>query len=162
MTRGAQLDPDRDLDVALAAAAETSRVIAGADAKAGLVLAAQGVALAGTASAVRAGPPPSDVVQVLAVPVIVFAGVTVLLLVACLWPRMNGPASAWFAFPVLSLGETPSPRPDEADLAEQAWAQARALAQIAQRKYRWFRAALLSGAAGLATFTTWVALLASV
>lgn len=162
MTTGVHLDPDRDLDLALSTAAEMNRVIAGADAKAGLVLAAQGVALAGIASALRAGPPLPAVVELVAVGVIVLAGISVVLLVACLWPRTHGAGAAWFAFPALGLGAAPTPRPDAAEFAEQAWEQAGALAEIARRKYRWFRTALLSGAGALAAFTTWIALLASV
>jgi hypothetical protein len=85
----------------------------------------------------------------------------VLLLVASLWPRMHGSASAWFAFPVLGEEGVPARRPDTAQLAEQAWAQAGALAEIARRKYRWFRAALVVAAAGLGVFTAWITLLAS-
>jgi hypothetical protein len=162
MTTGVHLDPDRDLDLALTTAAEMNRMIAGADAKAGLVLAAQGVALAGIASALRAGPPLPAVVELVAVGVIVLAGISVILLVACVWPRTHGSGAAWFAFPALGLGAVSAPRPGAAELAEQAWAQAGVLAEIARRKYRWFRAALLSGAVGLAAFTTWIALLASV
>jgi hypothetical protein len=161
MTTRIGLEPERDLEIALLTAAETNRVIAGADAKAGLVLAAQGVVLAGIASAMRAGPQLPGFAQVLAVGATVLAGIAVLLLVGSLWPRMHGSASAWFAVPVLGRESVPACRPDTTQLAEQAWAQAGALAEIARRKYRWFRAALVVASTGLVAFTAWIALLGS-
>jgi hypothetical protein len=162
MTPGTRLDPDRDLDIALSTASEMNRVIAAADAKAGLVLAAQGVVLAGMASGLRADVPLPGLARATALLAVVLACSAVLLLVAALWPRTRGAGAAWFAFPSLNLGEIPPPRPDAAELAGQAWAQAGALAAIARRKYRWFRAALAGGTAGLLAFTAWIAIVASV
>ncbi len=160
MTTGAQLDPDRDLDVAMAVAAEVNRVIATADAKTGLVLAAQGVVLAGVASSMRSGPVPLMSLRIGAVVVLAVAVIVVLLLLASLWPRTGDPEPRWFAFTALRHDNdgTVPPRPDTERLATQAWMQTATLADIARRKFQWFRAALVVGTVELVGFVIWVAL----
>lgn len=112
-----------------------NRVIAAADPKTGLVLAAQGVVLAGTASSLRSGLALSTAARVGAVAVVVVAGVAVLLLGVALWPRWRSSAPVRFALPGLQIGEdgTVHARPPLPQLAEQAWLQADALATIAWR-----------------------------
>lgn len=154
-------DPHRDLEIALFACAETNRVIAAADVKAGLVLAAQGVVLAGLVSGLGRGPlPPLARAGVLVV--LVLAGCAVLLLLGALWPRLRSEVPSWLAFPGLRAvnGDILPDRPPYAVLAEQAWRQAGALAAIARSKYRWFRAAVATGAADVLLFATWLAIAA--
>lgn len=156
------LTADRELDVALGTAAEVNRVIAVADVKAGLVLAAHGVVLAGLASALRAGPELSMPIRVGAVVVLAVGGCAMVLLAAALWPRMTAPAPTWFAFPSLCVdanGHVP-PRPPTAQLVDQAWAQVGALAAIARSKYLWFRAAAVAGLVELVGFAVWIAAVA--
>ncbi|WP_281689991.1 hypothetical protein [Pseudonocardia thermophila] len=148
MTSGDGLPAERDLDIALAVASEINRVIAAADAKAGLLLAAEGVVLAGSAAGGAGAGPPFGYLRGAAV---VLAAISVVLLVIALWPRTGG-SSAWLAFPALNVGESPPDRPGLTQLADEAWAQAGTLAAIARRKYGWFRSALLVGAAGLLVF----------
>jgi hypothetical protein len=152
-------DPDRDLAAALAAGSETSRVIAVADTKAGLVLAVQGVVLAGLVSSLRSHPPAGGDRSGAAV-VLVLTAVTVLLLLAALWPRTTAPAASWFAFPALRLAPhaPPPARPPVTELADQAWHQAAALADVARRKFRWFRVASVIAGVDVAAFAAWTLL----
>lgn len=138
--------------------AEVSRVIGAADTKAGLLLAAHGVVLASTVSAVRApGSLPWTAPGIVAVGAALLA---VLFLLATLWPRLPGAGSGWFAFTTL---RTHSPddvrgRPALPELADRAWSQAVTLAGIAHHKLRWFRAALLVSAVEFGMFALWVTL----
>jgi hypothetical protein len=158
MTTGEQLEPKRDLTVAMTVVADMARLIGAADTKTGLVLATQGVVLAAVLPSSRpsvavTSSSPSGAVVVLAAAVIV-----VILLLASLWPRTGGAGPQWFAFSTFRADRTVPPRPDEATLADQAWTQATALASIVHRKLRWFRAALLIGAVELGVFGVWVTL----
>jgi hypothetical protein len=154
MTSGARLDPERDLDIAMAVAAETNRVIAAADVKAGLLLAAQGVVLAGSAAGIVSGGSPGGLLRIVAV---LLSGGSVALLAAALWPRTTG-SSPWLAFPALRVDGSARTRPAASELADEAWTQAATLAGITRRKYRWFRAALLAGVAAVLVFMTWIVL----
>lgn len=142
----------------MAVAAETNRVIAAADAKTGLLLAAQGVVLAGSAAGIGGGTSTAGALWIVAVAVLL-SGASVVLLVVALWPRLAG-SSPWLAFPALPLDGPTRDRPPPSELANEAWAQV-ALASIARRKYGWFRAALVAGAAGVLTFASWIVLAAS-
>jgi hypothetical protein len=141
-----------DLDVALRTAAEVNRVVAAADIKSGLVLTAQGVLLGGLSTALRqeAALP----VFVLSVAALVASGISVLLLLAALWPRLGAVGSGWFGLPALEIGDDGAmparPAPDA--LADLAWKQVAELASIARRKFRWFRTAVLVGAVGVGLF----------
>jgi hypothetical protein len=157
MTSGDRLHAERDLDIAMAAAAEINRVIAAADAKAGLLLAAQGVVLAGSAAGIDGGTSPFGALRIVAV---LLSGASVVLLVLALWPRTAG-SSPWLSFPALHVDHAARDRPAQSELANEAWAQAGTLAGIARRKYGWFRAALVAGAAGVLTFASWIVLAAS-
>ncbi|MCO1657347.1 hypothetical protein [Pseudonocardia humida] len=158
MPTGDRLDADRDLDIAMAVAAETNRVIAAADVKAGLLLAAQGVVIAGSAAAIGGGASSLGALWFVAVAVLL-SGASVVLLVIALWPRTAG-SSRWLAFPVLRLDGAVRDRPAPSELANEAWVQAGTLAGIARRKYGWFRAALVAGVAGVLTFASWLVLAA--
>jgi hypothetical protein len=142
-----------DLDVALRTAAEVNRVVAAADIKAGLVLTAQGVLMGGLSTALRqeAALP----VFVLSVAALVASGISVLLLLAAIWPRLGTMTvgSGWFGLPSLEIGDRAMPaRPAPEALADLAWKQVAELASIARRKFRWFRAAVLVGAVGVGLF----------
>ena len=153
---------EQDLDHALAMSAEMNKLIVAADIKAGLVLAALGVVLAGMTSSLRAAPPQPTAPKLIAVLVLIVASVGVLLLGVTLWPRLKPYGSTWLALPGLHLDpdQTVAARPPVKAMADQGWAQAAALAAIARQKYRWFRAAVLVALVDLALFVTWASVTA--
>lgn len=145
------LDSLQDLQIALDVGAETSRAIGAADVKAGLVLAMQGVVLTGFVAAAPRQPA-SDLSRLVVMSGLALAGGAALLLLVALWPRLRPrwPSLSWIAFPGRPDDpDAQSDRPPTAVLAGQAWQQAGALAVIARRKYRWFRAAVLVAVADL-------------
>ncbi|MCU1647303.1 MAG: hypothetical protein JWN03_7578 [Nocardia sp.] len=155
-----RLSPVDDLNTALRTVAEFNRVILAADTKAGLLLTANGFALTGLVTTARTSMSTALVVMAigLAVSLLVCMGY----LAATLRPRLSsaGPGN-WFCFP--SFPADVSDRPTAPTLADQAWQQTGALAEIAQHKYRRFGVALRWTAISLVVFLAWftVALLSA-
>ncbi|MEQ3552487.1 hypothetical protein WIS52_18590 [Pseudonocardia nematodicida] len=148
---------ERDLDIGLSVAAEVNRVVVAMDTKAGFLLATQGVVLAATASALRPGAEMSTA-RGGGIAVLLLAVGAMALVLAVLWPRTHGPAPRWVTFAGFASGAAVPARPNAAVLADQAWLQVSSLAEIARRKLRWFRAALIVASAELAGFVLWLTL----
>ncbi|WP_278263548.1 hypothetical protein [Nocardia sp. AG03] len=142
-----------DLNTALRTISEFNRVILAADTKAGLLLTANGFALTGLVTVGRTGMSATSgaVAIVLSTSLIVcmgYLGVT-------LRPDLRGAgAGNWFCF--LTFPEEGSNRPPAPALADHAWRQAGALAEIARRKYRRFAVALRWSAVSVVVFVVWL------
>ncbi|WP_336081111.1 hypothetical protein [Nocardia sp. SSK8] len=141
-----------DLNTALRTISEFNRVILAADTKAGLLLTANGFALTGLVTVGRSNMSVASgaVAIVLSTSLIVcmgYLGVT-------LRPDLRGAgAGNWFCF--LTFPGESSRRPPAPALADHAWRQAGALAEIARRKYRRFAVALRWSAVSVVVFVVW-------
>ncbi len=152
MIRTKHLAPLDDLNTALRTISEFNRVILAADTKAGLLLTANGFALTGLVTTARTSMNIALVVMAigLAVSLIVCMGY----LAATLRPRLDGAgAGNWFSFPTFPVEVIR--RPMTPALADQAWSQAGALAEIARHKYHRFGVALRWTAISLIVFLAW-------
>lgn len=147
-----RLSPLDDLNTALRTISEFNRVILAADTKAGLLLTANGFALTGLVTTARTSM--SIVLVVMAIGLAVSLIVCMGYLAATLRPRLGGAgAGNWFCFPTFPVEVRA--RPMTPVLADQAWWQAGALAEIAQHKYHRFGVALRWTAVSLVVFLVW-------
>lgn len=152
MIRSKSLAPLDDLNTALRTISEFNRVILAADTKAGLLLTANGFAVTGLVTTTRSSMNIALVVTAigLAVSLIVCMGY----LGATLRPRLGSAgAGNWFCFP--TFPSEADVRPTTPVLADQAWWQASALAEIARHKYHRFGVALRWTAISLVVFLAW-------
>lgn len=142
-----------DLNTALRTVSEFNRIILAADTKAGLLLTANGFALTGLVTVGRTAVSTASgaVAIALSTSLIVCMGY----LAATLRPDLRGAgAGNWFCF--LTFPEESSKRPPAPALADHAWRQAGALAEIAKRKYRRFTVALRWSAVSVVMFVVWL------
>ncbi|MFE6923770.1 hypothetical protein ACFVAV_22285 [Nocardia sp. NPDC057663] len=147
-----RLSPLDDLNTALRTISEFNRVILAADTKAGLLLTANGFALTGLVTTARTSM--NTVLVVMAIGLAVSLIVCMGYLAATLRPRLGGSGTGnWFCFP--SFPVEADDRPRTPVLADQAWWQAGALAEIAQHKYHRFAVALRWTAISLVLFLAW-------
>ncbi|MFE3053934.1 hypothetical protein [Nocardia sp. NPDC059239] len=150
--RTTRLEPVNDLDAALRTISEFNRILIAADTKVGLLLTANGFALMGLVSS---HPKPVNLAiymtaTALELSLIVCMGY----LAATLRPNLRSSgAGNWFGFPTFPAEA--GKRPAAPELADYAWRQAAALAEIAQRKYRRFGVALRWSVISLIIFLIW-------
>ncbi|ANY08723.1 hypothetical protein [Pseudonocardia sp. HH130630-07] len=146
---------DRDREFAAATTAETNRIIAAVDAKAGFLLAAQGIVLAGLAVTRHGSGGPSRLAGGV---LLVLVAATVALLLATLWPRSGPTPLPWFTYPGLRpAAHDTAGRTELRAAVEAAWARSRTVAHIVRRKIRFLRAALVSAALEIAVYLMWIA-----
>ncbi|MFR9730271.1 Pycsar system effector family protein [Saccharopolyspora sp. MS10] len=161
---GPGLTAEQELDVALRTASDFRGSIAGADAKAGLLIPALGVGIGGAGNAIAApsaGAWATAISLVLLGLVLTSALGALLSVIAVLTPRTPAPAGKpnLFAFPTFQpLRAAEDCRRAQPELCAQAWRQAETLARIANTKYLRLRTALRCSCAALLAFLVWTAL----
>jgi len=160
-------DPVDELNVALYAISDVGRCIQSADAKSGMLGALLGLTIAGATSQlglVRTTFTSAGALHNATVALLVAFAATLLAAGTFLGlsqlPRLEVPQDVRrLAFPALARGaDEPWRRPGAAELRDEAWRQAEALARIAVRKFWYLRASLLCSALCVVAFLMWLAL----
>ncbi|MBF6090778.1 hypothetical protein [Nocardia cyriacigeorgica] len=131
---------------------EINRLIAATDTKVGLLLTANGFALTGLIATFRTHT--TMITSVVSIILGLSLLVCMVYIAATLRPDLRGAgAGNWFSFP--NFPTETEQRPNVAVLADYAWQEAAALAEIARGKYRRFGVALKWSAVSLTAFVPW-------